>query len=440
MRPRAPPGPMAEPIPVPLAPAPPAAAGLSSDRKLLLLWALYFVEGLPWGVQVVALPVFLRVHGLSLTSIGFATALGLPWMLKILWAPLVDRFGSRRFGRRRSWIVPLQLALAAAAAIAAGLPLERALTPFLLVLLAMNAIAATLDVAVDGLAVDLLAVGELGSGNVAQVVGYKLGMLAGGGVLVWASRFVGWAGLFGLMAGAILCVTLVTLRLAPRGSAAVTADRETPATLAGIVGALRRSLAARGGLWLLLFVASYKFGESMADTMFKPFLVDAGFTASQIGAWVGTWGMLFSIAGSIAGGWLATRYSFLHAVAVAAAFRLGPIAAEWWLTLIDPTAPRVVAVTCAEHFFGGVLTTTLFAFMMSRVDKRIGATHFTALAAIEVWGKLPAAWISGLLADATSYSTLFALATLLSAAFLLLLLPLRGDHPQLGRADGAPPL
>jgi len=425
---------MADPIPSQLAPPPSvlAAAGagaMPAGRKMVLLWTLYFVEGLPWGVQTVALPAFLREYGLSLTAIGFATALGLPWMLKIAWAPLVDRYGSRRFGRRRSWIVPLQLALAAAALAAAALPLDRALAPFLLVLLAMNAIAATLDVAVDGLAVDLLAVEELGRGNVAQVVGYKLGMLAGGGVLVWASAVVGWSGLFLLMALAILVAVAVTLRLAPRDVAAGV-DRRPPATLAGILRVLGRSLASRRAGWLLAFVGSYKFGESMADTMFKPFLVDAGFTVAQIGAWVGTWGGAFSIAGSIAGGWLATRYSFLRAVGVAAALRLGPIAAEWWLSLIDPTAPQVIAVTCAENFFGGALTTTLFALMMSRVDKRIGATHFTALAAVEVWGKLPAAWISGALTDATSYPLLFGLATLLSAAFLLLLMPLRRQSEQ----------
>ncbi len=420
---------MAAPLPAPIPPlptpgAPAAQVALSGRRKMVLLWTLYFVEGLPWGVQTVALPVFLREHGLSLTAIGFATALGLPWMLKIAWAPLVDRYGSRRFGRRRSWIVPLQLALAAAALAAAALPLDRALAPFLVVLLAMNAIAATLDIAVDGLAVDLLDRAELGRGNVAQVVGYKLGMLAGGGVLVWASAWVGWSGLFLLMALAILLAVAVTLRLAPRDGAAA-GERKPPATLAGILRVLGRSLASRQAGWLLLFVASYKFGESMADTMFKPFLSDADFDAAEIGAWVGIWGGTFSIAGSIAGGWLATRYAFLRAVGIAAALRLGPIAAEWWLSLIDPTGPQVIAVTCAENFFGGALTTTLFAFMMSRVDKSIGATHFTALAAVEVWGKLPAAWLSGALTDATSYPFLFGLATLLSAAFLLLLLPLR---------------
>jgi hypothetical protein len=432
---------MSAPVP---APTPPLAtalaasgpAALPSGRKMVLLWTLYFVEGLPWGIQIVALPAILTEYGLSLTKIGFATALGLPWMLKIAWAPLVDRYGSRRFGRRRSWIVPLQLALAAAAVAAAALPLDRALAPFLLVLLAMNAIAATLDIAVDGLAVDLLELGELGRGNVAQVVGYKLGMLAGGGVLVWASAWVGWNGLFLLMALAILVAVALTLRLAPRDGADSVHDRNPPPTLGGILRVLGRSLASRRAAWLLLFVGTYKFGESMADTMFKPFVLKAGFTLAQYGAWVGIWGIAFSIAGSIAGGWLATRYTLLRAVGIAAALRLGPLAAEWWLSLVDPTPERVILVTCAENFFGGALTTTLFAFMMSRVDKRIGATHFTALAAVEVWGKLPAAWLSGALTDATSYPVLFGLATLLSAAFLLLLLPLRRDVDARGGGEG----
>jgi hypothetical protein len=84
----------------------------------------------------------------------------------------------------------------------------------------------------------------------------------------------------------------------------------------------------------------------------------------------------------------------------------------------------VLAVTCSEHLFGGALTTAMFAYMMGRVDKRIGATHFTLLATLEVWGKLPAAWVSGFIAARTSYPFLFALATVLSIAFLALLLPL----------------
>jgi MFS family permease len=398
-------------------------------RKLGILWTLYFVQGLPFGFQATALPVYLRAAGLSLAGVGLATALALPWSLKILAAPLVDRYGSSRLGRRRSWILPLQTGLLACCAAAALVPPDRGLMPILLLVFGMNLFAATMDIAVDGLAVDVLETDELGQGNIAQVVGYKIGMLTGGGLLVWASARIGWEGLFLAMAGLVglcLAVTVVWRESGRRDAtdARDDADRAAYVSLPSILALLRRGVSAPGALWLLLFVGTYKLGETMADVMFKPFLVDHGFGAQQIGLWVGTWGMLFSIAGSVAGGFLAGRVSLLRAVGIAAVLRAVPVAGEWWLSVVDVTPARVIAVTCVEHFFAGVLTTAMFAYMMSRVDRRIGATHYTLLATVEVWGKLPAGAFSGFVAQATSYSTLFAMSTVLSIAFLALLVPI----------------
>jgi MFS transporter, PAT family, beta-lactamase induction signal transducer AmpG len=408
----------------------------SLARKLGILWTLYFVQGLPFGFQATALPVYLREAGLSLTGIGLATALALPWSLKVLWAPLVDRFDGGRLGRRRSWILPLQLALLACCAAAALVPPRDALTPLLVLVLLMNFFAATLDIAVDGLAVDVLELPELGQGNVAQVVGYKVGMLTGGGLLVWASGSIGWEGLFLAMAGLVGACFLVTLAWRERAVKAP-GPPDSPLVhprMGEILGGLRRVVTAPGAGWLLLFIGTYKLGESMADTMFKPFLIDAGYTAAQIGKWVGTWGMLFSIVGSVAGGFLAGRVPLLRAVGITAALRAVPVAGEWWLSVVEATPGRVVAVTCAEHLCGGALTTALFAYMMSRVDRRLGATHYTLLATVEVWGKLPSAWVSGLITDQTSYPWLFGIATVLSVAYLALLVPLRGRGGPAARA------
>jgi len=403
----------------------PPVQPLGRGRKLGILWTLYFVQGLPFGFQATALPVYLRTAGMSLAGVGLASALALPWMLKVFFAPLVDRYGSARLGRRRSWIIPLQLGLLACCAAAALVPPSRGMTPILLLVFGMNLFAATMDVAVDGLAVDVLDADELGQGNVAQVVGYKAGMLTGGGLLVWASGRIGWEGLFLSMTGLIaacFAVTLVWRERAPERALVAAAAAHT--RMRDILALLGRGVSTSGGGWLLLFIGTYKLGETMADIMFKPFLVDAGFGREQIGLWVGTWGMLLSIAGSVAGGVLASRMPLLRAVGVAAALRALPVAGEWWLSVVDVTPARVIAVTCVEHFFAGLLTTAMFAFMMSRVDRRIGATHYTLLATVEVWGKLPAATISGFVAQATSYAALFALATVLSVAFLALLVPL----------------
>lgn len=427
--------------------------------KLFVLSVLYFVQGLPYGFQLIALPVYLRAEGVSLVNIGLASALALPWSFKVLWGPLVDRYGSQRVGRRRSWILPLQALLGAVCALAAFVEPSRGLTVLLVLVLAMNLFASTLDVAVDGLAVDLLGPGELGYGNIAQVVGYKLGILTGGGLLVWASARIGWDGLFAIMAGLIFASLGVTLafrerpaaprRLAANGAgsgergagngadldAATRAPSgtgnseppaaEPPPTLAGILGLLVRSLRSPSAAWVLFFIATYKLGESMADTMFKPFLYDAGFGEEQIGLWLGTWGLLFSLVGSFVGGLVASRIGVLHAVAIAAGLRAAAVGGEWWLSLLEqPTAGQVVGVVAAEQLFGGALTTAMFAFMMSRVDRRIGATHYTLFATVEVTGKLVASWFSGLIAQALGYPTLFGLSTLLAVLFLGLLWPI----------------
>lgn len=403
------------------------SSSVASSRagKLSILAVLYFVQGLPFGFQLTALPAYLREAGVSLTGIGLASALGLPWMLKFVWGPAVDRWGSRRLGRRRAWILPLQVGLALSCAAAAFARPEDDLFALLALVLLMNLFAATMDVAVDALAVDVLEVEELGYGNIAQVVGYKVGMLAGGGLLVWASATIGWRGLFFAMAGLVLLGFAATLFFREPVDARDTRGDEP--TLGGILARLGRALRRPGTAWLVVFVATYKLGETLADAMFRPFLVDVGYSVQEIGLWLGTWGMVVSLVGSFAGGILASKIGLWRALAITATLRAAAVGGEWWLSMVEPTVPRVVAVIAAEQCFGGMLTTALFAFLMFQVDRRIGASHYTLLATIEVAGKLLAAALSGVLAERLGYVALFGLATALSFAFLVLLVPLKGS-------------
>jgi len=392
-------------------------------RKLAILAVLYFVQGLPYGFQLIALPVYLREAGVSLAGIGMATALSLPWSFKFVWGPLVDGYGSARLGRRRSWILPLQAGLLLCVLGAAFVPPSRGVMALLGMVLLMNLFASTMDVAVDGLAVDLLERSELGYGNIAQVVGYKLGILTGGGILVWASEWIGWRGLFLAMTALVGLALLFTMAFQEGSSTEQGGGSEPRPRLREVFSRLKRVLLLPGAGWVLLFIATYKLGESMADAMFKPFLVDAGFSRGEIGLWVGIWGTVFSLVGSFLGGMAASRLGILRALAGAAVLRALAVGGELWLSLVEATPERVIGVTCAEQLFGGAVTTALFAFMMSKVDRRIGATHYTLLATVEVSGKLVAYQISGFLAEAVGYSTLFGLSTVLAVAFLGLLIP-----------------
>ncbi|QSQ17810.1 MFS transporter [Myxococcus landrumensis] len=409
------------------------------SSRLALLGVLYFVQGMPFGFQATALPVYLREQGVSLTTLGFVGVLALPWGLKALWAPLVDRYHSSRLGRRRSWILPMQAGLTLTCVAAGMLTSEGGSLHLLLgLILVMNLFAATQDIAVDGLAVDMLRPEELGLGNSVQVVGYKLGMLTGGGLLVWASKYLGWPGLFLSMAA--LCavafvVTLFAREVPPRESSAESASERTSERLSWAQWweHIRTLVTGPGVGWLLLFIGTYKLGETMADVLYKPFLVDAGIPSWRIGQWVGTWGNVASIVGSIAGGVLAMRMPMLGALGLTASLRVFPLVGRWWLASHGVSDAGVIGVTLAEELVGGALTTVMFAFMMSRVDRSIGATHYTLLASIEVWGKAPAGPIAGWLADSThglgwGYAPVFLLGAALSVAFLVLLIPLRQQH------------
>lgn len=393
--------------------------------KLAPLLGLYFAQGLPFGFQATALPLLLRERGASLETIGFAGVLALPWLFKPLWAPLVDRLGSARFGRRKSWIVPMQLGLAACAVFAAHV---ESLPVLALTILVMNLFAATQDIAVDALAVRALDEKQLGLGNAIQVIGYKLGMLTGGGLLVWASARIGWSGLFYAMGGLMLGILLwtLTIREAPEADLQ---ERDEPLRFAELYARLKEATRQPSTAALLLIVVTYKSGETLADHMWKPLLLDRGFSAAQIGLWSGTFGMIASIVGSGGAGLLARNVSLPRALVWTAAFRTLGVAGEWWISSAPQVnAASVIGVTCLEHFAGGALTTVLFALMMRHTDKQIGATHYTLLASLEVLGKMPFGPLSGVMAQRLSYEALFATATALCVAFAFLA---QGMRPKL---------
>jgi predicted MFS family arabinose efflux permease len=397
-----------------------------SAAKLGLLGTLYFVQGMPFGLQTGAMGAYARSQGMSVKTITFlGVLLGLPWLLKPLWSPLVERYGSVRLGARKSWIIPMQVGIALCCVAASFVIEGPALPPLFALVFLMNLFAATQDIAVDGLAVDLLKDQDLGWGNAVQVVGYKLGALTGGGLLVWASDYIGFRGLF--LAMAVLALGALVVTVLGREPERTQRSATVRMDWSEIFGRLKSVLLLPGSAWLLLFIGTYKLGESLSDVLYRLFLVDSGITLPQIGKWSGTWGTVASLIGSVVGGWVATRLPLLRAVGVTAALRVFPLFGRWLLALGVPTPGAVIGITLAEEFFGGALTTAMFAFMMSRVDRRIGAAHFTLLAAIELLGKLLIGPVAGMLRDDAgwSYAQVFLLGAGLSVAFLLLLLPLR---------------
>jgi MFS transporter, PAT family, beta-lactamase induction signal transducer AmpG len=410
---------------------------LPAAWKLGLLSLLYFVQGVPFGFQSKGLKLLLADDpNVPMTAVTLLGLLSLPWSFKPVWAPLVDRYGSERFGRRKSWIVPLMVLLAVALAAAGLTPYPEALVPLLGVVLLMNVFASMQDVPVDGLAVDLLGENELGLGNAAQVSAYKIGMAVGGSIFIGLLLpRLGWLGGFlGLSAIAVLATLAVWRVDEPKRPGVAAAGPSL-----GFKAIARKAwqLVARpGGVWLVLFVATYKTGEALSDSVFEPYLQRVLHYSKEDVASFALVGQLGSLFGSMAGGLVATRLPLLRAVGVTSAIRAVSLVAMWALAagLVPGTPAVITAITGLEHFFAGLVTTCMFAFMMSRVDREVGATHFTLLAAVEVLGKAPAGLASGALVDRLGWAPLFLIGAALSWAFLGLLVPLsRASAPPSAR-------
>jgi MFS family permease len=384
---------------------------MTRRHKILLLTALYVAQGLPYGFFTQALPVLLRDAGLSLKAISATSLLFLPWALKFLWAPFVDHYGTRK-----QWLLPLQASAVAGALVLTQVDLSRGYLVVLVAAFLFNLVAACQDVATDGLAVRILDTRERGLANGIQVGAYRVGMILGGGLLLWIFARTDWATMFACMAVllALTVLPVLPLREPPRAGGAA-----MPAT-AVAAGWLHRLRVPGMGAFIAL-ICFYKFGDSMVASLVGPFMRDAGLSKEMIALMKGTVGSLASLGGAALGGWFAFRAGRRSALLVcgllqtasllcyvAAAHGIGGIAMFW-------------AGTVAEHLFGSMATVALFTLMMDASDPEHAGTDYTLLACAIVVAMGLANFTGATIADAVGYAPTFVTGFVLSGLGCLVL-------------------
>lgn len=467
--------------------------------KLSWIAVLYFAEGFPFGIAYDVWPVYFRQHGVSLRDIGLMALLFLPYTLKPAWAPLVDRFGSRQ-----SWVTGCQLALAA---VCLGmLALDPTRTDWLLwvVLLSFTVFSATQDIAIDAYAVDVATPKDSGYINGVRVGAARVALLlAGGGLLLLADRpWLGWSGTWWLASGSFLLFALLAF-LSPRvarepagGARAREAAREGLPAIAGRIGPFRLGalvltaamtllayasgwnplylplIALAGTLaiisflevellrWLLrpemalvlAFTFLYKVGDSTLGRMVKPFWVDSGMSATEIGI-VSSWlGMGLTIAGALLGGWFIARRGIFAAllwmglaqlvsnfgyVAVAA---LGlPHGDVTWAGLsFGPFQLSLYTASVIESITQGLGTAAFLSFLMNVCDRTHAATQYALLSATFALSRDVAGAYSGIGVEALGYPLYFTITACLALPALLLLPWIQRRIREEGKAETRP--
>lgn len=393
-------------------------------QRLGLLLALYLAQGLPFGVYSQALPAILRSHQAPLSLISLSGLLALPWALKVLWAPLVDRHHWPRLGYRRSWILPLNAGLALLMAVLCAfdpdsLSTSAGVITLFTALFLVNLLAATQDIASDGLAVRILATHERGPGNGVQVAAHRLGVIIGGGLLLVALDRWGWQNAFLGLALLSCCLLLPVLRFRepPAPSRLAEAAREPYAR--AWVSFFRRP-GLRGWIWVLL---TCKAADFLASGMVKPMLVDMGLKLADIGLQVSLVSSVTTIIGALLGGWLVERlgrraslagFGLIYALTLA----LYALPAFGWGLPGMALTTLVVVISGVAHLIEGMMMAALLAAVMDRArPEHAGVDYTLQVSLLALSGGLfflPA----GLLAEQLGYGWHF----LISGALGVLLL------------------
>jgi PAT family beta-lactamase induction signal transducer AmpG len=385
---------------------------------MLVAFVMGFACGLPLLLTMSVLQAWMTDAGVDLSVIGMMALVGLPYTLKFLWAPFMDRFTLPFLGRRRGWMLLAQIALTVSiASLGQSDPTQN---PWLLAFAAflVTFFSASQDIVVDAYRREDLSDEELGLGSSLYINGYRVGMLlASGGGLIMADH-MDFSMVYLILAGCMLPGLLTTL-LSP--------EPETPAGTPrsmreAVVDPLVEYFSRKDALLILVFILLYKVGDTMASAMTTPFYLDIGFSKTEIGAVVKLFGFWATIAGGLAGGLMMLRLGINRCLWVFGFLQAASTAGFALLANVGYSVAWLSAVIAFENLSSGMGTAAYAAFMASITNKKFTATQYALLTSLMGVPRVLASAPTGFLAKNVGWETFFIACTLVAIPGMLLLL------------------
>lgn len=380
----------------------------------LLLFSLYWAQGLPVGFMTHALPVILRAQGVSLAHIGGFGLLMVPWSIKIFWAPWVDRHAISHLGHYRSWILPTQLLTVAVLCILSFFPIQALDQPlylfiFFIALLFMNSTGATQDIATDALAVNLLQHDQQHWGNTFQVVGSRLGFIVGGGAVLWCLDWLSWQPTFLLLAALVFINTLPVLLFKEPPHASHSDNQSSQPNLLIKIKSYLSYFSQNKELrsWLMVLI-TFKVADGLAGPLLKPLMVDMGLSFTQIGVYITMLGAVAALVGAFIAGWVLkylSRPATLISFSILKIMSLGAYVylAYAYEQKIKINTWLIYSVNALEDAFAAMLLVVMLTLVMHYSRKNYAGTDFTFQVSIMATVSGGLYTLSGIIGDVLGY-------------------------------------
>jgi MFS transporter, PAT family, beta-lactamase induction signal transducer AmpG len=394
------------------------------SRRMVVALIMGYAAGLPLELTGFVLKTWMREEGINLGVIGLFALVGLPYTLKFLQAPLLDRFSPGPFGRRRGWMLIFQVGLILSVM---GLgKTQPAESPWLVAIIAffVTLFSASQDIVIDAYRREDLSDEELGLGSSLYIGGYRVGMLfAAGGGLILADHMP-FSLVYVLMAMCLLPGVLTTL---------LTPEPDTPF---GVPSSLKEAVvqpfveyfSRPSAVWILAFILLYKIGDTMASSMTAPFYVDLQFSKTEVGAMVKFFGLPPILLGAATGGLIMLRLGINRSLWVFGVLQAVSTAGFCLLAQIGNHLPALAAVIAFENLSSGMGTAAYAAFMASITNKKFTATQYALLTSLMGVPRVLASSVTGFMAEAMGWTWFFTFCALVAIPGMLMLVKFAPWH------------
>lgn len=387
------------------------------SRQMLVSFMMGFSSGLPLLLTLSTMQAWLKDAGVTNTKIGLMALLGTPYTIKFLWAPLFDRFEVFKLGRRKGWILIVQVFLAAVIMLLGQVNPAENLTLFSIFALLLTFFSASQDIVIDAYRREDLKDEELGLGSSLAVNGYRVGMLVAGGGALFMADFMSWKMVYFLM-GCCMVVGILTTLFAPEPKVTEGAPRNLKET---IVDPLLDYFKRDGAIMMLVFIFLYKVGDQMASTMSMPLYLDTGFTKSEVGAIVKLFGFWATILGGLLGGSIMLKLGIFRSLVFFGVLQMISTAGFWLLHIVGKSNFLLTGVIAFENLSGGMGTAAYVAFMASLTNKKYTATQYALLSSLMGVPRVFAAAPTGWMTDQFGYGFFFIFCTVIAIPGLIIL-------------------
>jgi len=407
---------------------------MEKRQKYSILFSLYLAQSIPMSFFSTVLPVIMRMEDFSLTNIGLLQLIKIPWIVKFLWAPLVDWKATNNMHYRR-WILGSEIFYAVVILTIGLFQIETNFTTIVVLMIIAFILSATQDIASDALAIRILKKKERGFGNSLQSSGNFLGTLFGSGVLLMLYSVIGWQYLMVVLSGIVLVALIPIFRYRQKATSVnyKSTHKNKQLSIYDFKGFFMRKNIWKRVILLMLFYS----GIVGILAMLKPYLVDLGYTIREIAFMTGIFGTAFGAGSTFLGGYIIRKlgnkkamklfsfYAFIAALVVGVVAYLGGSELLIYIS---------IAIIWSAY---GMCSVAIYTISMNTVREGREGSDYTIQIVITHLSSLLIVILSGKIGDLVGYSGLFFAEAGLALTVMFLIRYLYHD-PELSKENNYP--